>query len=488
MRNSLLFVALFVVISHHSEKSYARNEFDAADAEYLRGLSKSDTNPGKNFELKKSPTANEVFDFLQAKKDADTLAKELQREKETSARLLRENVLLKSNTSILNERVANLQNALRRTNDERRKTEQDNAELFYEMVNIVEKLNTRIEELEEEVRAAADDNKQTQQQQQQETGLTTIETYNGMILSGEDSNVQMYSLETGQLIYSFDGVAGVTGIELISSDLLLTSSSDYSINLWSLTRDDLIDSLVGHTGLVVSFALLSANLLASGSTDSEIRVWNIESRKCLRTLIHSADGGDTYEYAVFAIQPLANRRLASGSECGSIKIWNMANGACLKELNTSPQDRIRVHSLALLANKRLASGRGDFTIQIWDLLNYVCLTTLRGHSGAVYALLALPGSNVLVSASADKTIKKWDLTPDTCQETNVRTLSGHSDQVFSLALVSNKTIASASFDNTIRLWDMHSGRSTLTIYQPSFANPAPFRFSTNCLKFSLLQL
>ena len=299
--------------------------------------------------------------------------------------------------------------------------------------------------------------------------------FQGMILSGENGRVQMYSLESRKHVNQFNGVTGVTAIEIVSNDLLIASFSDYSINIFSLSRNTLINTLIGHVSLVVSYALISDITVASGSLDSDIRIWNIENGKCLRVLIHLKNN------PIFALQPLSNRRLASATEQGTIKIWNLDTGALLRDFSVGAA----IYSLALLPNERLACSRAEL-IQIYDTVNFNCLINLRGHTSTVYALLALPGSNALVSASTDNTIKKWDLDTATCKETNIKIMHGHTSHVFSLALVSNNTIASASFDNTIRLWDIESGNCTLTIPGVSFVSRSPER-SFNCLKFASLK-
>ena len=58
---------------------------------------------------------------------------------------------------------------------------------------------------------------------------------------------------------------------------------------------------------------------------------------------------------------------------------------------------------------------------------------------------------MLASASADKTIKLWDVE----NKTEIKTFRGHSDKVTSVAINHNDTmLASASADKTIKLWNI----------------------------------
>lgn len=82
----------------------------------------------------------------------------------------------------------------------------------------------------------------------------------------------------------------------------------------------------------------------------------------------------------------------------------------------------------------------------------MCIKTLKGHKDFVWFASFNPyGTNMVVSASNDKTIKIWDITNGEC----IKTLQGHKDIVRS-ALFSpdGNSILSASYDKTIKLWEI----------------------------------
>ena len=61
-----------------------------------------------------------------------------------------------------------------------------------------------------------------------------------------------------------------------------------------------------------------------------------------------------------------------------------------------------------------------------------------------------------VSASADKTLKVWDLESGA----ELRTLAGHSDWVNGVAVTADgRRAVSASDDNTLKVWDLESGEA-----------------------------
>ncbi|KAJ3330266.1 hypothetical protein HDU76_006054 [Blyttiomyces sp. JEL0837] len=74
-----------------------------------------------------------------------------------------------------------------------------------------------------------------------------------------------------------------------------------------------------------------------------------------------------------------------------------------------------------------------------------CVHVLSGHAQAVWAVLGA-GSNGVLTASADKLIKRW------LNGKCVHTYSGHTDAVRALANIPDMGFVSASNDSTLRVW------------------------------------
>jgi WD40 repeat protein len=80
---------------------------------------------------------------------------------------------------------------------------------------------------------------------------------------------------------------------------------------------------------------------------------------------------------------------------------------------------------------------------------------LKGHEGEVHMVAFAPDGKTMASASADRTVKLWDLA--TCRV--IRSLSGHNDRIlFVTYSPDGKTLASAGWDRTVILWDPLTGR------------------------------
>ena len=92
--------------------------------------------------------------------------------------------------------------------------------------------------------------------------------------------------------------------------------------------------------------------------------------------------------------------------------------------------------------------------------NFTCLKTLEGHTDEVYSVAYSPDGTKIVSGSHDNTIKIWDANTGQC----LKTLEGHSLDVNSVAYSPDGTkIISGSYDNTIKIWDANTGQCIKTL-------------------------
>ncbi|MCX4561721.1 NB-ARC domain-containing protein [Streptomyces phaeochromogenes] len=83
--------------------------------------------------------------------------------------------------------------------------------------------------------------------------------------------------------------------------------------------------------------------------------------------------------------------------------------------------------------------------------------TLTGHTDSVWSVAIAPDGTWLASASYDKTVRIWDRATGTC----TTTLTGHTHSVEGVAIAPDGTwLATTSRDETVRIWDRATGTST----------------------------
>ena len=108
-----------------------------------------------------------------------------------------------------------------------------------------------------------------------------------------------------------------------------------------------------------------------------------------------------------------------------------------------------------LTGSKLISCSADKTIKIWDLETFECLKTLNGHSDRVKKIEKLPNDRIL-SCSSDHTIKLWDIGTGFCLKTY-----NHGFEVGCLKSLSDKTFASGSKE--IKIWNIGDEKCIKTL-------------------------
>jgi len=84
---------------------------------------------------------------------------------------------------------------------------------------------------------------------------------------------------------------------------------------------------------------------------------------------------------------------------------------------------------------------------------------LEGHGNTVSTFQITKSNEILISVSADKTCKAWNIGTGQC----FRTFIGHTDQVIGLAVISDNIFATCSKE--VMIWNIKSDSPIQTINQ-----------------------
>ncbi|KAH8556694.1 WD40-repeat-containing domain protein [Umbelopsis sp. PMI_123] len=233
-----------------------------------------------------------------------------------------------------------------------------------------------------------------------------------------------------------------------------------------------LKTLYGHEDSIICLDFDHAEgSLISSSYDASCRVWNLASQKCVGTL--SGHSG-----IVRCLQVRENNHVYTGSDDFTIRHW---------DLSLIPPARSQSPSVMSTASSPSQSPRLDPQAHndIVPSITECCIDTLEGHNGPVTAIFA--DEKHLVSGSADKTLKQWDLETGQCvmtldvlwsskgrtgivdwgsipQDDGNDGIYGESVGDFVGALQFwNFALASGTVDGKIRMWDLRTGQSHRTL-------------------------
>lgn len=141
----------------------------------------------------------------------------------------------------------------------------------------------------------------------------------------------------------------------------------------------------------------------SSSYDASLLVWDLNTKECLQGLFHGhKDAITTFEWH--------NSLIVSGSRDGSLAFWDINTGKAFKKTSSheGAVSKIKLYDDGVDSNIILTAGLNDGVVCIHDMRTNKLTSCERVHSGAIN-MLETSISNMLITGSADKTLKQLDI-------------------------------------------------------------------------------
>jgi WD40 repeat protein len=324
----------------------------------------------------------------------------------------------------------------------------------------------------------------TGQQQQKLLAVAVSPDGSQLATASADNTVRLWNTPLGSTpsLLGGDTDSVTSAVFSPKGGVLLTASADGTARLWD-TAVPALASLGAHSASVSSVAYSrDGKSVLSGSADGTARLWR---RGALSptfqqggkvtaaafapdgaVVLTAGDDGTAKLWRVSGGSPVATfpagapvraamfagggRAVVTGADDGSVKYWT-AGGT----LVWNGGQGSAVAALAVGKSGLIASGGANGAVQLWRADGRRA-AKLTGHTDAITSLAFSPDGRLLVSGSADRTARIWDV------ETGklVHALTGHAFGVTSVSFSpSGRLVLTSSVDGDARIWSVSSGKT-----------------------------
>ncbi|KAK2738503.1 hypothetical protein FQN57_007018 [Myotisia sp. PD_48] len=253
----------------------------------------------------------------------------------------------------------------------------------------------------------------------------------------------------------------VRSLALSSDDRMVSSASNGSLKIWNARTDTCLRTLDCGYALCSAF-LPGDKIVVVGNKNGEIEVFDIASSSLLDT-IQAHDG------PIWALQVHPDgKSMVTGSADKTAKFWEfkIVQEEILGTKRTTPKLKLvntrtlkvadDILSLRFSPDARLlAVSLLDNTIKVFFVDTLKLFLNLYGHKLPVLNMDISYDSKMIVTCSADKTVRLWGLDFGDCH----KSFFAHQDSVMAVAFIPHNkegdghNFFSISKDRTIKYWD-----------------------------------
>jgi hypothetical protein len=262
---------------------------------------------------------------------------------------------------------------------------------------------------------------------------------------GQEGDVKIYNLQGGTPQVQ-NGVAILDGV------------NDKAVMVKELAETD--------DAVLCLAATLDGKKLAAGGCDRIVRVWDLSGGFAAAKLEQSIENHADWVFGV-AFAP-DGKHLLTCSRDKTAKVWDLA---AKESVLTFPDHQNGVYGVTVNGDGKIGVSVGeDNQIRFWNAVGDGKQVRIAGgHGRAVFKAIYHPKQPLLITCSADNTVRVWN--PDNA--VGVRALTGHTDWVYALALSPDgNLVASGSWNGEVKVWKLADGALVKTINaSPGLAQP-----------------
>eukprot|EP00931_Biecheleriopsis_adriatica_P041239 TRINITY_DN23597_c0_g1_i1.p1 TRINITY_DN23597_c0_g1~~TRINITY_DN23597_c0_g1_i1.p1 ORF type:complete len:712 (-),score=117.31 TRINITY_DN23597_c0_g1_i1:38-2173(-) len=196
--------------------------------------------------------------------------------------------------------------------------------------------------------------------------------------SGSRLCYKVWSLDSGECLKEIDAPHMMKATMILKGGSLFANAADNTCNVgqWSLESGELIRTFEGHTGDINALFATSKRLL-TGSMDGTAKEWSLESGTCTRTF------DDHSEHFLAPLIVVREFLYNASNREPVINEFSLITGQIIRQFAGHESG---VLSIVRLQDK-LYSSSEDATIKEWALDTGECLQTFEGHQDFISGII-----------------------------------------------------------------------------------------------------
>ena len=209
---------------------------------------------------------------------------------------------------------------------------------------------------------------------------------------------------------------------------------------------------------------LDGKRIASGGCDRTVRVWEYPSGKLEQSIENHAD------WVLGVVFAPDGKHLLTCSRDKTAKVWDLS---AKESVLTFPDHQNAVFGVGVKKDSKAGFSAGlDKQVRMWNATGEgKQIKVIGNHSDEILKMVQHPTEPIMVTTSADKSVKVWN--PES--GANTKTLTGLTDHVFAAAISPDgKQVAAGGYDGEVRVWNVADGAVVKGFNaSPGYVSPTP---------------